>query len=102
MFGGAIGAPVPLHGELRELWPEASIVLMNDVTAAGYRYLRDPDENLCVITVSSGIGHKVFIDGKPALGPSGRGGEIGHWRMDDSPGSPRCECGGLLRPNVVW
>src|SRR5262245_30615885 len=39
VLGDGVGAPVPLHGELGALWPEASVLLVNDVTAAGYRYL---------------------------------------------------------------
>jgi 3-dehydroquinate synthetase/predicted NBD/HSP70 family sugar kinase len=94
VWGDARSGPISLRDELAPLWPTASVVVMNDVTAAGYRYLRRPDENLCVVTVSSGIGHKVFVDGRPVLGPSGRGGEIGHWRVDDSAEAPHCECGG--------
>jgi glucokinase len=68
--------------------------VLNDVTAAGYRYLRAPGEDLVVVTVSSGIGHKVFVGGRPAVGPGGRGGEIGHLRLSDAPDAPLCECGG--------
>ena len=34
--------------------------------------------------MSSGVGHKVFVGGR-IVGPSGRGGEIGHWVVDPSP-----------------
>jgi glucokinase len=68
--------------------------ILNDVTAAGYRYLRSSDEDFCIVTVSSGIGNKVFAGGRPLVGPSGRGGELGHLRVDDSANAPVCECGG--------
>jgi glucokinase len=68
--------------------------VVNDVTAAGYRYLSRPDDDLCMVTVSSGIGHKVFLHGRPVLGPHGRGGEIGHVRVDFSDDAPICDCGG--------
>ncbi|MCP3980431.1 MAG: ROK family protein [bacterium] len=86
--------PVPLRDDLERLWPGSSITLLNDMTAAGYRYLRHSDEDLCVLTVSSGIGHKVFLAGRPVVGSGGRGGELGHWRVDPSEEAPLCDCGG--------
>ena len=47
-----------------------------------------------MVTVSSGIGHKVFVGGRPVVGPGGRGGELGHLRVDFSNDAARCECGG--------
>jgi C7-cyclitol 7-kinase len=75
-------------------WPAAEIRVLNDVTAAGYFYRRDAHEDFCIVTVSSGIGHKLFISGCPVTGPAGRGGEIGHWVVDERPGALVCECGG--------
>jgi glucokinase len=87
------GRPVLRREELERLWPETPLLLLNDMSAAGYRYLDRPDESLCVVTVSSGIGQKIFVDGRPLTGPGGRGGEIGHWRVDLSPDAPLCDCG---------
>ena len=86
--------PEPLLRELSRIWPAAQIVVANDVTAAGYGFLRRPHEDFCVVTVSSGIGHKIFIDGRPVVGPRGYGGEIGHVRIDFSDDAPVCDCGG--------
>lgn len=94
IWGQRPEAPVDLLAELRDLWPRANIVLENDVSAAGYRFLRSAAEDLCVVTVSSGIGNKVFIRGRPMVGGAGRGGEIGHVRVEDSPTAARCNCGG--------
>jgi C7-cyclitol 7-kinase len=94
IWGQRPEAPVDLLTELQDLWPKSSIVLENDVSAAGYRFLRSADDDLCVVTVSSGIGNKVFIHGRPMVGPAGRGGEIGHVRVEDSLTAPRCNCGG--------
>jgi glucokinase len=47
-----------------------------------------------VVTVGSGIGHKIFLDGRPLVGPHGWGGEIGHLRVDVAPDAAPCECGG--------
>jgi glucokinase len=94
IWGEQEGGPVDLLSELQALWPSARIVLENDVTAAGYRFLRSSADSLGIVTVSSGIGNKVFINGRPVVGPAGRGGEIGHIRVDDSADAPLCNCGG--------
>jgi C7-cyclitol 7-kinase len=86
--------PYPLARDLRRAWPGVDVRVVNDVTAAGYRYLRDADDELCVVTISTGIGNKVFARGRPLLGPSGQGGEIGHLQVDPSPTAPPCDCGG--------
>ncbi|MCB9764505.1 MAG: ROK family protein [Alphaproteobacteria bacterium] len=95
LWGDRVGGPVDLPALLRQAWPQAALHVVNDVTGAGYRYLRDRRDSLCVVTVSSGVGHKVFIDGQPAVGAHGRGGELGHLRMDWSSDAPRCDCGGV-------
>ena len=74
------------------LWDRPTL-LANDLTAAGMRYA-SPGQDFCIVTVSSGIGNKLFLDGRPVLGEQHRGGEIGHWRVDPSPTAPLCECGG--------
>lgn len=94
VWGEADREPFPLREALLAVWPTAAVGVLNDVTAAGYYYRRGESEDLCVITVSSGIGHKVFIQGRPAVGTKGRGGEIGHLRVDFGDDAPRCECGG--------
>jgi glucokinase len=86
--------PLRLDRELGRGWPHARIACLNDVTAAGYRYRRTRDDEFCIVTVSSGIGNKVFAGGRPLLGKAGAGGELGHLRVDDSPDAPLCECGG--------
>jgi predicted NBD/HSP70 family sugar kinase len=92
---GSVGEyPYDLAQDLRRAWPGAEIQVMNDVTAAGFRYLRSADEDFCVVAVSTGIGNKVFVRGRPLLGASGRGGEIGHLRVDPAPNAALCDCGG--------
>jgi glucokinase len=80
--------------ELAHLWPSSTIHVINDVTAAGYRYVASDLADFCIVTVSSGVGHKVFVGGREVVGPGGRGGEIGHWVVDPSPDAPLCDCGG--------
>jgi glucokinase len=90
------GGPYPhdLEAALRGAWPGTDVLVLNDVAAAGYRYLRGPGDELCVVAVSTGIGNKVFVDGRPLVGPRGHGGEIGHLRVDFSEAAARCDCGG--------
>lgn len=103
--GGILAAPtiwgedrgtgrIPLGESLGRLWPRSRVFVLNDMTAAGYRYLRHPLDDFCILTVSSGIGHKVFLRGEPVTGPHGRGGELGHLRVDLSRDAPVCDCGG--------
>jgi len=93
VWGKAENQPVHLKPYLDLIWPDTDVYLLNDVTAAGYNYLRSPEDELCIVTVSSGIGHKVFVDGRPIVGSGGRGGEIGHLLVDASDNAPYCECG---------
>lgn len=93
IWGPSPGQPLNLISRLAQFWPAAQILVMNDVAAAGYRYLRDPGEDFCMVTVSSGIGNKVFLRGSPMVGLGGRGGEIGHVQVDFSPDAPLCDCG---------
>jgi predicted NBD/HSP70 family sugar kinase len=69
------------------------VALVNDVAAAGCRYVEQEDEDFCIVTVSSGLGNKVFRNGAPLLHPLGLGGEIGHLRVDLSSDALRCDCG---------
>ena len=94
VFGAPLPARLPLGEDLTRTWPDARVLVLNDVTAAGYRYLRSPHDDLCVVTVSSGIGHKIFIDGRPLTGRRGCGGEIGHLRVDFADDALACDCGG--------
>jgi predicted NBD/HSP70 family sugar kinase len=110
--GVAFAGPVDAAGEVSDastVWgprgprlPLASLLahglgrpveLVNDVTAAGCRYVEQEDEDFCIVTVSSGLGNKVFRDGTPLLHRLGLGGEIGHLRVDRSDAALRCDCG---------
>jgi glucokinase len=94
VWGRARSKPVAPAVELAHLWPSSHIYVINDVTAAGYRYVATGLADFCILTVSSGVGHKVFVGGREIVGPGGRGGEIGHWVVDPSPHAPPCDCGG--------
>ena len=94
IWGAHQTSPYPLGEDMARAWAGARVKVINDVTAAGYRYLRSSEEEFCIVTVSSGIGNKVFANGRALVGRNGSGGELGHLRVDDSASAPVCECGG--------
>lgn len=98
----ALASPTIISGRIRQYnlykifnahWPYTKIVIMNDVSAAGYRYIEKGRENFCIITVSSGIGNKIFINGEPFIGNMAHGGEIGHLKIDTAANAILCGCG---------
>lgn len=102
--GNVIAAPTiwgnsqrifPLKKILSSLWPHIDILILNDLSAAGYRYVKRGYKNFCIITISSGIGQKIFYNGAPLIGSNYYGGEIGHLRFDLSDRALACECGGV-------
>jgi glucokinase len=95
VLGQADVAGFALASACRDRWPDARVALTNDLSAIGYRYVALGVRDFCVVTVGSGIGHKVFVEGRPLVGPRGWGGEIGHLRVEHGPDAARCECGGL-------
>jgi C7-cyclitol 7-kinase len=94
LVGETRGEPFPIKASWERLWPDARVLVVNDLTAAGYRYIARGATDFCVLTVGSGIGHKVFLDGRPCLGRGARGGEIGHLRLAFGADALRCDCGG--------
>ncbi|GGW63351.1 N-acetylmannosamine kinase [Streptomyces lucensis JCM 4490] len=89
---GLRGDPLPL-GDLLTERTGAPAVVVNDLTAAAWRYAATEPGDFCLLTVSSGIGNKVFRGGEVLVDPDGHGGELGHWVCDPSPDAPLCDCG---------
>ena len=70
------------------------ILIQNDATCAAYgeSVVRGPrGRNLVLITLGTGVGGGIVMDGHIVRGVSGFGGEIGHMVLD--PKGPRCRCG---------
>jgi glucokinase len=73
---GAAGAtlcPIDLNLLLADRLPMIAVHVMNDVTAAGYRFIAE-ENDFAIFTLGSGVGLKVFIGRKPCLGPNFMGG----------------------------
>lgn len=82
-----------LQSKLQELLSDIRIEVLNDVTSAGWRYQDEIKDNFCIITVSSGIGNKVFWEKEVLLGKDNIGGEIGHFYHGGKYKDVICDCG---------
>ncbi len=104
LAAGAIGSPanlpadverIPLTGPVAELVDSDRVTLHNDTVAGvvGERFFseRNPDDML-YLTISSGIGAGVCVDGEIIGGWDGNAGEIGHLTLDPA-GAMTCGCG---------
>jgi glucokinase len=69
--------------------------ILNDARCAALGELRFGAgrgvQNMVMITVGTGIGGAIVVDGKLLLGPTGSIGEVGHHTIDVN--GPRCGCG---------
>ena len=87
---------IPLRDAVREKYG-VNTFLINDASAAalGEHHFGAGKgvNNLIYITVSTGIGGGIIIDGKLYPGACGSAGEIGHMTIDVS--GPRCSCGNI-------
>ncbi|MFC7166716.1 ROK family protein [Halospeciosus flavus] len=86
---------IPLVGPIRELVDSREVYLHND-TAAGvigerFHSDRNPDD-MVYLTISSGIGAGVTVDGNVLAGWDGNAGEVGHYVVDPQ-GRRTCGCG---------
>jgi glucokinase len=85
---------IPLRGVVAEKYGVKSY-LVNDANAAAlgeHRFGAGRGvSNLIYITVSTGIGGGIIIDGQLYTGACGSAGEIGHMTIDIN--GPKCNCG---------
>lgn len=90
-----------LGAEVWRVWPGARTSVINDVSAYGSFLLHEGQRDFCVINIGSGIGSKLYMDGRELLGPGHRGGEIGHFADPSMPAALRCDCGGLQHVGAI-
>jgi glucokinase len=86
----------PLRARLRDAFGGLGVLVHNDAVAlaAGEHWVgtgRDV-RNLLAVTVSTGVGGGLILDGRLYHGRSGNGGHVGHIVVD--PDGPDCVCGG--------
>ncbi|MFA9516847.1 ROK family protein [Halopenitus sp. H-Gu1] len=86
---------IPLTGPISELLGTDQVHLHNDTNAGviGERFHsdRNPDD-MAYITISTGIGAGVAVDGTVLSGWDGNAGEVGHMTIDPE-GTMTCGCG---------
>jgi predicted NBD/HSP70 family sugar kinase len=103
---GVVRTAPPLWGDLVKDYPLRSnlesrlahkVFVLNDVSAACWYYRNKVKaDRFCVITVSSGIGNKIFDvkhEDKIITLDNGLGGEIGHAFTGHSENDLTCDCG---------
>ena len=87
---------IPLRGVVEEKY-KVNTFLINDANAAAlaehHLGAGKGANNLIYITVSTGIGGGIIINGRLYFGSSGGAGEIGHMTVDAN--GPRCNCGNI-------
>lgn len=73
-----------------------SIEVLNDANAAciGEYYFAEMHDSAVLITLGTGVGGGIIVDGKLVEGHNGFGGEIGHIHLDDEFGF-KCGCGSV-------
>ena len=86
---------IPLVGPIGALIDSDRVYLHNDTTAGviGERFhsARNPDD-MVYLTISTGIGAGIAVDGHIVNGWDGNAGEVGHFAIDPE-GRMRCGCG---------
>lgn len=93
IWGKNPSGPIDIVSHLKESWADVPVFVLNDITAAGYRYTSETRQTFYITTVSTGIGSKLFTNGQPQLGADGAGGEIGHLKVLHDDLAPICDCG---------
>ncbi len=87
---------IPLRNMVQEKY-KVETFLINDANAAALGEHRfgagRGAENLVYVTVSTGIGGGIIIDGKLYFGATGGAGELGHMTIDVD--GTRCYCGNI-------
>ncbi|GBF10273.1 ROK family protein [Tepidibacillus sp. HK-1] len=85
---------IPIVNWMQKIW-DLPIVLENDANAAALaeKWLgaAQENENFVYMTISTGIGAGIIVDGKLLHGMKGNAGDIGHTVVDPSFG--KCTCG---------
>ncbi|MFM2587323.1 N-acetylmannosamine kinase [Vibrio sp. TBV020] len=89
----AFPSPFPLAHALETLTNKPVSMLNDAQAAAWYEFIKldTPEKNMAFITVSTGVGGGIIIDGKLHSGQSGLAGHIGHISIDRQ--GPKCGCG---------
>lgn len=83
LFEEALGIPVRVTND-------ANAAAMGEMTYGAARGMK----NFIMITLGTGVGSGIVVDGKVVYGSDGFAGELGHVKFDRSPNARPCGCGG--------
>lgn len=86
---------IPLREPLSSVIGGGNVTLQNDTVAgviAERAYGKHNPDNMVYLTISSGIGAGVYVDGQILRGWDGNAGEVGHLTLDPA-GTMTCGCG---------
>ena len=82
LFEEALGVPVRVTND-------ANAAAMGEMTYGVARGMK----NFIMITLGTGVGSGIVIDGKVVYGSDGFAGELGHFVIDHTPAGRKCGCG---------
>ena len=86
---------IPLVAEIRKRFSKTTVYIIHDANASALGELTygagRGTKNMIFLTVSTGIGGGIIINGKEYHGADGAAGEIGHMTIDVN--GPKCTCG---------
>ena len=90
MFEDALGIPCRVTND-------ANAAAMGEMTYGVARGMK----NFIMITLGTGVGSGIVVDGKIVYGSDGFAGELGHFVVDHTPAGRKCGCGrsGCLETN---
>ncbi|MCF0174082.1 MAG: ROK family protein [Bacteroidales bacterium] len=93
----ANGVKVPVAEILSGKLDGVKVTLTNDANAAALGEMQygiaKGIKNFIMITLGTGVGSGIVIDGKLLYGADGFAGELGHTCVDNSPNARTCGCG---------
>lgn len=82
-----------LARRLRSIWSRSTVRFVNDVSAYGRYVAGHGRRDFAVVNIGSGVGHKLYTEGRETVGVHGRGGELGHLVDRLIPPQLQCDCG---------
>ena len=82
-----------------KLGKNINVKVYNDANAAALgeytKYLNKKYKSICFVTLGTGVGTGIIINGKLIEGRSGAAGEFSHIRVDNSDEAIKCNCGNI-------
>lgn len=95
-----------IEGKVSDALTQATglpVFLLNDADAAALGTARHMAlDNVCVLTLGTGVGSGVVVNGKVFLGGRGMGPDLGHLEISETKGPRKCSCGSYFCIESFW